>query len=52
MTDREFRRRLIQHKRKRRDRTLKAIIVLLCALVVIYTVALIGVLYLGQGVIV
>lgn len=51
MTDREFRQKLMRHKRKRRDGTLKVIIFLLSIFVGFYAGVLVGLLYLAQGVI-
>lgn len=49
MTDKEFRNQMVQHRRKKRDKTLKAIIILLCVLVVMYTGFLLGLIYLIWG---
>lgn len=49
MTDKEFRNQMIQHRRKKKDKALKAIIILLCVLVVIYTGFLLGLIYLIWG---
>lgn len=49
MTDKEFRNQMVQHRRKKRDKTLKAIIILLCALGVINTGFLVGLIYLIWG---
>lgn len=47
--DKEFKGKMVQHRRKKRDRTLKTIIILLCVLVVMYTGFLLGLIYLIWG---
>ena len=49
MEDKKFKDKMIRHRRKKRDRTLKTIIILLCVLVVMYTGFLLGLIYLIWG---
>lgn len=47
--DKKFKDKMIRHRRKKRDRTLKTIIILLCVLGVINTGFLVGLIYLIWG---